>query len=94
MALSRTKKDGFQNKCLNDSITLLQQSSDKRDAQLFLYFGHKKSIEKFRIYQKKGAFHLNKAHYLKPYIGSSVFRDQLLQCVEEYKYTSNQVRSC
>ena len=42
MASSRTKKDGFQKKCLNRSITLLQQSSDKRDAQLFRYFGYKK----------------------------------------------------
>ena len=39
------------------------------------------------------AFHLNKAHCLKPYIGSSVYKDDKLQCVEEYKYTSNQVRS-
>ena len=39
-------------KCLNHSITLLQQSSDKRDAQLFCYFGYKKSIEKYKIYQK------------------------------------------
>ena len=93
MASSCTKKDGFQKKCLNRSITLLQQSSDKRDAQLFRYFGYKKSIEKFQIYQKRRAFHLNKAHYLKPYIGSSVYRDQKLQCVEEHKYTSNQVRS-
>ena len=53
----------------------------------------KKSIERFQIYQKRGAFHLNKAHYLKPYTGSSVYRDQKLQCVEEHKYTSNQVRS-
>ena len=93
MASSCTKKDGFLKKCLNHSITLLQQSSDKRDAQLFRYFGYKKSIEKFQIYQKRRAFHLNKAHYLKPYIGSSVYRDQKLQCVEEYKYTFNQVRS-
>ena len=56
MASSRTKKDGFQKKCLNHSIALLQQSSDKRDAQLFHYFGYKKSIEKFQIYQKKRAF--------------------------------------
>ena len=92
MASSRTKKDGSQKKCLNHSITLLQQSSDERNARLFRYFGFKKSIEKFQIYQKKRAFHLNKAHYLKPYIGSNVYRDQKLQCVEKYKYTSNQVR--
>ena len=42
---------------------------------------------------KKRAFHLNKAHYLKSYIGSNVYRDQKLQCVEEHKYTSNQVPS-
>ena len=42
---------------------------------------------------KKRAFHLNKAHYLKPFIGSSGCRGQKLQCVEEYKYTSNQVCS-
>ena len=93
MASSRTKKDGFTKKCLNHSITLLRQSSDKRDAQLVRYFGYKRSLEKFQIYQKKRAFHLNKAHYLKPYIGRSAYRDQKLQCVEEYKYTSNQVRS-
>ena len=79
--------------CLNHSITLLQQSNDKRDGQLFPYFGYKKSIEKFQICQKKKAFHLNKAHYLKPYIGSSVCKDQKLQCVEECKCTSNQIRS-
>ena len=44
MASSRSKKDGFQKKCLNHSITLLQQISDKRDAQLFRYFGYKKYI--------------------------------------------------
>ena len=44
MASSRSKKDGFQKKCLNHSITLLQQISDKRDAQLFRYFGYKKCI--------------------------------------------------
>ena len=93
MASNRTKKDGFQKKCLNHSKTLLQQSSDKRDAQLFRYFGYKKSIEKFQIYQKRRAFHLNKADYLKPYFGSNVYRVQKLQCVEEHQYTSNQVRS-
>ena len=92
MVSSRTKKDGFQKKCLNYSITLLQQSSDKREAQLFRYFGYKKNIENFQINQIR-AFNLNNAHYLKPYIRSSVYRDQNLQCVEEYKYTSNQVRS-
>ena len=72
---------------------LLQQNSDKRDAQLFLYFGYKESIEKFQVYQKKKSFHLNKAHYLKPYIGSSMYKDQKLQCVEECKYTSNEICS-
>ena len=62
----------------------------KTDNQLFLYFRCKKSIEKFQIYQKR-TFHLNKAHYLKPYIGSSVYMDQYMQ---EDKYTSNQVGSC
>ena len=71
----------------------MQQSSDKRDVQLFLYFGYKKSIEKFQIHQKKKAFHLSTAHYLKPHIGSNVYKDQKLQCVEECKYTSNQGRS-
>ena len=89
----KSYKDGFQKKCLNYSITLLQQSSDKRHAQLFCYSGYKKSIRKFQIYQKKRAFHLNKAHYLKPYIGSNVYNNQNLQCVEEYKHNSNQVRS-
>ena len=56
------------------------------------YFGNKKSIKKFQIYKKR-AFRLNKAYYLKPYIGSSLYRDQKLQCMEEYKNTSNQVRS-
>ena len=93
MASSRTKKDGFQKKCLSRSIMLLQQSSDKRDVELFLYFGFKKSIKKFHLYQNKITFHLNKAHYLKRCIGSSVFKDQKLQCVEECKYTSGQVRS-
>ena len=64
-------------------MTLLQQSSDERYAQLFLCFGYKKSIEKFRIYQKKKAFLLNKAHYLKPYIAINVYKDQKLQSVEE-----------
>ena len=93
MASSRTKEDGFQKKCLNHYITLLQQSSDKREAQLFRYFGYKKNIDKFQIYQKRRPFHLNKVHYLKPYIRSSVDRDRKLQCVEEHKYTFNQVRS-
>ena len=88
------KEKWFSKKCLNHSITLLQQSSDKKDAQLFRYFGYKISIEKFQIYQKKKrTFHLNKAHYLKPYIESSACRDQKLHCVEEHKYTYNQVRS-
>ena len=82
MASSRTKKDGFQKKYLNHSITFLQKSSDQRDAQLFHYFGYKKSIQKFQIYQNR-AFRLNKAHNLKPYIGSSADRDQKLQCVED-----------
>ena len=57
------------------------------------YFGYKKNIDKFQIYQKRRPFHLNKVHYFKPYIGSSVYRDRKLQCVEEHKYTFNQVRS-
>ena len=56
MASSRTKKDDFQKKGLNHSITLLQQSSDKGDAQLFRHFGYKKSIEKFQVYQNKELF--------------------------------------
>ena len=52
-------------------------------------FSLQKSIEKFQIYQKR-TFHLIKAHFLKPYIGSSVYRDQYMQ---EDKYTSNQVGS-
>ena len=52
MTSNRTKKDVFQKKYLNHSITLLQQSNNKKDAQLFRYFGYKKSIEKFQIYQK------------------------------------------
>ena len=84
------KESWFSKTFLNHSITILQQNSDKRDTQLFLYFVYKKSIEKFLIYQKKRAFHLNKAHYLKPYIGSSVYKDHQLQCMEEYKYTFNQ----
>ena len=55
-----------------------------KDAQLFLYFGYKKSIEKFQMYQKKRGSHLNNTHYLKPYIGSSMHKDQKLQCVEAY----------
>ena len=78
MASSHTKEDGFQKKCSNRSIALLQQSSDKRDAQLFRYFGYKKSNEKFQIYQKRIAFHFNEVHYLRLYIGSSVYRDQKL----------------
>ena len=46
------RKMVFKKKCLNHSMTLWQQSSDKRDAQLFRYFGYKKSIEKYKIYQK------------------------------------------
>ena len=87
MSSSRTKKDGSQKKCFNYSITLLPQSSDKRDAQFFCYFVYKSSIEKFQIYQKR-AFHLNQEHYLKTYIGSNVYRDKKLQCVEECKSTS------
>ena len=68
------RKLDFKQKCLNHSITLLQQSSNKSDAQLFLYLGYKKSIEKFQIYQKKKAFHLNNANYLKPYIRSNMYR--------------------
>ena len=45
------------------------------------------------MYQKKRAFHLNNTHHLKPYSESSVYKDQKLQCVEEYQYTSNQLRS-
>ena len=70
----KSYKDVFQKKCLNCSIMLLQQSSDKRDAQLISFFGCKKSIAKFQIYhQKNRAFHSNKAHCLKPFIGSSVY---------------------
>ena len=93
VASSRSKKDGFQKKCLNHSIKLLQQISDKRDAQLFRYFDYKKSIEKFQIYQKKRAFHLNKSHCLKPYIARSIYKDEKLHCVEEHKYISKQVSS-
>ena len=88
-----TKKAGFQKKCLNHFITLLQQSSDKRDGQLILYLGYKKNIEKFQIYQKKNVFNSNKAHYLKPYIGSRVYKDQKLQCMKECRYSSNEVGS-
>ena len=49
MTSNRTKKDVFQKKYLNHSITLLQQSNNKKNAR---YFGCKKSIEKFQIYQK------------------------------------------
>ena len=52
MTSNRAKKDVFQKKYLNHSITLLQQSNNKKDAQLFRYFGYKKNIEKFQIYQK------------------------------------------
>ena len=58
MASIRKKKDDFQKKSLNHLITLLQQSNDKRDVQLFRYFGCKKSIEKFQIHQKSRDFHL------------------------------------
>ena len=44
------------------------------------------------MHTKKRVFHLINAHYLKPYTGNSVCRDQKLQCVEKCKYTSNQVR--
>ena len=81
-------------KCLNHSITLLQQSSNKRYALSFRYFGYKMNIEKFQICQKKRAFHLNKAHYLKPYNRGSVYRDRKLQCVDKYKYISKKIRSC
>ena len=56
MASSRTRKDGSQKKSLNHSTRLLQQSSDKREARLFRYFGYKKSIEKFQIYRKEKSF--------------------------------------
>ena len=41
MVSSRAKKD---KKCLNYSITFLQQKSDKRDSQMFCYFGYKKTL--------------------------------------------------
>ena len=62
VASSRVKKDDFQKNCLHHSMLLLQQSSDKRDVQMFCHFGYKNIIEKFQIYQKKRAFHLNKAN--------------------------------
>ena len=86
------RKMVLKKKCLSHSITLYQQRSNKRNGRMF-YFPYKKDIEKFQIYPHKRAFHLYKAHYLKPYIGNRVYRDQKLQCVEEYKYTSNQVHS-
>ena len=70
----------------------MQQSSDKRDAQLFRYFGYKKSIEKFQIYQKK-SFSFKQSTLFKILYGSSAYTDQKLQCVEEHEYTSNRVRS-
>ena len=36
---------------------------------------------------------MNVKLYEKPYIGSSVCKDQKLQCVEKYKFTSSQVRN-
>ena len=57
----------------------------------FVILVTKRALRSLR-YIKERAFHLNKAHYLKPYIGSSVYRDQKLQCVEEHKYTFSQVR--
>ena len=59
MESSCTKKNGFQKKCLNHSITLLQQRSDKTNAQVFRYFGYKKSIEKFQVHQNKTAKNVN-----------------------------------
>ena len=49
VASSRTKEDSFKKKCLKHDITLLEQSSDKRNAKLFRYLCYKKSIEKFQI---------------------------------------------
>ena len=65
----------------------------KRCSIVYLFWLQKEYWEVSDI-PKTRAFLLNKAHYLKLYFGSSLYRDQKLQCVEEYKYTSNQVRSC
>ena len=64
----------------------------KRCSVVLLFWLHKEHWDG-QIYQMNRAFHLNKAHCLKSYIGSSVYKDDKLQCMEEYKYTSNQVRS-
>ena len=48
----------------------------------FIILVTKRAFKKFQIYQNR-AFRLNKAHNLKPYIGSSADRDQKLQCVED-----------
>ena len=37
----------------------MQQCSDKTNAQVFGYFGYKKSIEKFQVYQNKTAKNVN-----------------------------------
>ena len=51
----RTKKDRSQKKCFNYSITLLQQSSDKRDAHFFDIMFTKAASRSFR-YNKKELF--------------------------------------
>ena len=87
------KERWFSKKVFKPFHKAFAKISDKRDAQLFRYFDYKKSIEKFQIYQKKRAFHLNKSHCLKPYIARSIYKDEKLHCVEEHKYISKHVSS-
>ena len=43
----------FSKKSLNHSIKLSQQSRDKRDAELFPYFGSKKVLRRIRYTKKE-----------------------------------------
>ena len=51
----------------------------------FVILFTKRAFKSLRYTKKQRAFHLNSAHYSKPHIVSSVYSDQKLQRVEEYK---------
>ena len=59
----------------------------------FVIFVPNKALGSFR-YTKTRSFYLNKAHYLKLYIVSNVYRDEKSQSLEGYKYTFDQVHKC
>ena len=78
---SCTKKDGFQEKGFKSyHNTFATKQWQKRCSIILLFCSQKEHWEVSDIPRKR-AFHLNKAHCLKPYIRSSVYRDEKLQFV-------------